>query len=242
MDLGLVLALAALPALGNFAGGALAELVQVSPRTLSLALHVALGILLAVVGIELVPEALAEEPRWVPVLALVAGGASFFLIDRVAHLAQARLGGSGDASAWAVFFAVAIDLFSDGLLIGTGAAVASGLAVLIALAQVTADFPEGFATIAGFKRQGVPRRRRLLIAAAFAVPVLLGALVSFLALRTAPALVQVSALAFTAGLLLAVAVEEIGPEAHEAEDVRFAPLALVGGFGLFTLVAAYTET
>jgi hypothetical protein len=37
-------------------------------------------------------------------------------------------------------------------------------------------------------------------------------------------------------------VEEIGPEAHEAEDVRFAPLALVGGFALFTLVAAYTET
>ncbi len=157
----------------------------------------------------------------------------------MAHLAQARLGGSGDASAWAVFFAVAIDLFSHGLVIGTGAAVASGLAVLIALAQVTADFPEGFATIAGFKRQGVPRRRRLLIAA---VPVLLGALVSLLALRTAPALIQVSALAFTAGLLLAVAVEEIGPEAHEAEDVRFAPLALVGGFALSTLVAAYTDT
>ncbi len=242
MDLAFVLALAALPALGSFAGGALAEVVEVSPRTLSLALHLALGILLAVVGVELVPEALAETPRWVPILALVAGGASFFLIDRVAHLAQARLGGSGDASAWAVFFAVAIDLFSDGLLIGTGATVATGLAILIAGAQVTADLPEGFATIAGFKRHGVPRRRRLLIAAALAIPVLLGALISFIGLRNAPSLVQVSALAFTAGLLLAVAVEEIGPEAHEAEDVRFAALALVGGFALFTLVAAYTET
>ncbi len=43
MDLGLVLALAALPALGNFAGGARAELVEVSPRTLSLAVHVRLA-------------------------------------------------------------------------------------------------------------------------------------------------------------------------------------------------------
>ena len=141
-----------------------------------------------------------------------------------------------------MFFAVAIDLFSDGLLIGAGASIGTGLALLIAAAQVTADFPEGFATIAGFKRQGVPRRRRLLIAAAFAVPVLLGALISFVALRDAPALLQVSALSFTAGLLLAVAIEEIGPEAHEAEDVRFAPLALVTGFALFTLVATYTET
>ena len=138
-----MLALASLPALGNFAGGAVAEVVVVSPRTLSLALHVALGILLAVVGIELVPEALKETPRWVPILALVAGGASFYFIDRAAHLAQARLGSAGDASAWAVFFAVAIDLFSDGLLIGAGASVATGLAILIAAAQVTADFPEG---------------------------------------------------------------------------------------------------
>lgn len=79
-----MLALASLPALGNFAGGAVAEVVDISPRTLSLALHVALGILLAVVGIELVPEAFKETPRWVPILALVTGGASFHFIDRAA--------------------------------------------------------------------------------------------------------------------------------------------------------------
>ncbi len=53
----LVLGLAALPAAGNFAGGVLAEVFRVSERALSLALHLAAGIVLAVVGLELMPSA-----------------------------------------------------------------------------------------------------------------------------------------------------------------------------------------
>jgi ZIP family zinc transporter len=57
----IVLALAALPALGNLAGGLLAEVVEVSPRTLSLALHAAPGIALAVVGVKLLPARRRER-------------------------------------------------------------------------------------------------------------------------------------------------------------------------------------
>lgn len=48
-------------------------------------------------------------------------------------------------------------------------------------------------------------------------------------------------LAFTAGILLSVTVEEMIPEAHEAGERRFAPLALVSGFAIFALVSAYFE-
>ncbi|WP_447978016.1 hypothetical protein [Candidatus Nitrospira bockiana] len=50
-----VLALAALPALGNFAGGLLAERYAISERALSLALHGAAGVVMAVVAVELMP-------------------------------------------------------------------------------------------------------------------------------------------------------------------------------------------
>jgi ZIP family zinc transporter len=53
LDVLRVLALALLPAAGNFAGGVLAELIPTSRRTLSRALHVAAGIIVAVVGVEL---------------------------------------------------------------------------------------------------------------------------------------------------------------------------------------------
>ena len=69
-----VLALAALPAAGNFAGGLFAEFVSVSDRLLSLALHAAAGIVLGVVGIELMEQVLQAEPPWVPLLAFVTGG------------------------------------------------------------------------------------------------------------------------------------------------------------------------
>ena len=51
-----VLAYASMPALGNFGGGLLAEFFRISPRLLSLALHLAAGIIIAVVSIELMPH------------------------------------------------------------------------------------------------------------------------------------------------------------------------------------------
>lgn len=89
----LVLGLAALPAAGNFVGGVLAELVRGSQRTLSLALHLAAGIVLAVVGLELMPEALEGRAPWVPLLAFVGGGAIFVGLDRMIGYVQGRLGG-----------------------------------------------------------------------------------------------------------------------------------------------------
>lgn len=53
-----VLALGLLPAVGNFAGGAFAEPVRTSRRTLSRALHVAAGSIVAAVSVESMPEAL----------------------------------------------------------------------------------------------------------------------------------------------------------------------------------------
>lgn len=88
----LVLALAALPAAGNFLGGVVAEVFSVSERTLSLALHLAAGIVLAVVGLELMPEALSARPPWVPILAFVAGGAVFIVIGRLVDHLRSRMG------------------------------------------------------------------------------------------------------------------------------------------------------
>ncbi len=44
----------------------IAEVFRVSGRALSLSLHLAAGIVLAVVGLELMPEALKASPPWVP--------------------------------------------------------------------------------------------------------------------------------------------------------------------------------
>lgn len=236
-----VLAFAAMPALGNLAGGLLAEVFEPSRRVLNLALHLAAGIVIAVVAVELMPEALAAEPQWLIAMAFVLGGGFFVAACAAIDRLSARLGG-GAAGPWVVWFGVAVDLFSDGVLVGTGATVSVALGLLLALGQVPADVPEGFATIANFRGQGVPRRTRLLLAAAFAVPIFLGATVGYWAMRGQPELYKLVLLTFTAGVLTTLVVEELVPEAHEeAADPRVAPLVFVGGFALFALISAYLD-
>ena len=236
-----VLLLAGLPAAANFGGGLLAEVVPESDFVLSLALHSAAGIVIGVVGIELMEQVLGVERPWIPVLALIAGGGAAVGLDSAVEYVRCRFGGAdaGNASAWMIYLGVSVDLFSDGVLIGTGSTLSLGLGLLLALGQVPADVPEGFATIATFRREGLPRRRRLLLAASLALPILGGAALSYWAVRGLPDIYKVSLLALTAGVLLTVAVEEMVAQAHQTEDTRWDSLALVGGFALFALVAVY---
>ena len=234
----LVLALAALPAAGNALGGLAAEAVPLGERSLSLALHLAAGIVLAVVGIELMPRALDASAPWVPALAFVAGGAVFILLDRTIGVVQRRLGSGEElARPAAIFSGVSIDLFSDGVMIGTATLLDPALGLLLALGQVAADLPEGFAAIATLRAAGVPRRRRVLLSGGFAVPVLAGAALGHLALRDAPDLVTLSVLALTAGALTSVVVEEMVSEAHEGETSSLGPVLLTAGFAGFALLS-----
>lgn len=234
-----------MPAAGNFAGGLLAEFVRVSQRALSYALHMAAGIIIAVVGIELMPEALETGPASVMLLAFVGGGGFAVIVDRGLEFIQTRAGtadGERDSDPWGIYFGVFVDLFSDGILIGTGSIINPALGFLLALAQVPADIPEGFATIATFKNKGVGRAKRMLLSASFTIPILLGTTIGYWAVRGQPDTVKFGLLAFTAGILLTVAIEEIVVQAHEAgEDSSWATLFLVGGFALFAAITAYAE-
>ena len=235
-----VLGLAALPAIGNFAGGVLAEALEVSERNLSLALHLAAGIVLAVVGLELMPEALGADAAWVPLLAFVGGGVAFIALDRAIGYIRARTaGGAKQGSALGIFSGVSLDLFSDGVMIGTGTVINPALGLLLAMGQVPADVPEGFAAIATMRNAGISRKHRLLLAAGFAVPIFVGATLGFLALRGAPEIITLSVLALTGGALTAVVVEEMISEAHEGETSRLGPIFLTAGFAIFGAISVY---
>lgn len=140
---------------------------------------------------------------------------------------------------WMIYAAVAIDLTSDGLMLGTGAAISPMLGITLAAGQLLADFPEGYATIANFRDNGVPKSRRMFLSASFIIYVVGAAIASFLLLRGAPEELKAAALVFAAGLLTVAAVEDMLEEAHDAgEDNRRSILAFIGGVALFTLVSA----
>lgn len=248
-----IVLLALLPAAGNFAGGLLAEAIKTTRANLSLALHAAAGIVLGVIAMELAPRVFEGLPAWLAGAAFLVGGGAYLILDAIVE----KLTSSGDAAAddvknvraatrsagaWMIYAAVSVDLFSDGLLIGAGSSLSFELALVLAIGQVTADIPEGFAAVANFKDKGMRRSQRLLLSASFALPILVAALASYFLLRGQTPSVQLVALAFIAGLLLVAATEEIIGEAHEAAcDTRLSALSIVGGFVLFALVSSYFE-
>lgn len=236
----LILLFSLLPALGTFAGGVAAELFKLNRTNLSLALHVAAGIILSVISIELMPQILKADTPWIVILAFIAGGLFFITIDHLINFVQGRLGNLNQSTtAWAIFFGVAIDSFTDGILIGAGSLIDLQIGLLVALGVVSADIPEGFATIAAFKERGIKRHLRILLNLFASLPVLLGAAAGYWLIKGQPVIVEYGVLAFTAGILLTVTAEEIIPESHKNGEARLAALVLIGGFALFALISSY---
>ena len=171
---------------------------------------------------------------------VVTGGAGFIVLEHGLGHIKARLGAKGARTGpLAIFSGVSLDLFSDGVMIGTGTVLNPTLGLLLALGQVPADLPGGFAAVATLRRAGIGRAQRLALAASFVIPTLLGAALGYLALRDAPQLITVSILAFTGGVLISVVVEEMLSEAHEGQTSRWDPLYLTAGFALFALISVY---
>ena len=229
-----VIALSVVPAFGIVLGGVIVELAPASRGTLARALSAAAGIVLALVGIELVRQALkGGASASVVALAFFAGSALYlatrWLLDRL----QPSSPPQGRAAVW-------LEPLSHGLVIGAAAAVSFSLALVVGLGQLLAGVPQGFASMAAFEGQGAQRSKRLWLAGSFAVLILVAAASAYWLLRDVSELWNLAVLVLTGGLLAAGAMEHLFRQVYETVvDKRYAALAFVAGFALFTLVSSY---
>jgi len=235
-ELSIVILLALLPAIGNFTGGLIAEWLPFSKKTLNYALHAASGIMLAIVSVEVMPTAIKIAPGWLLAIMFMAGGISYTLLDVCIEKWQTQTTGSNP---WMIYLAVAADLAGDGMMIGSGSAVSTDLALILALGQVMADLPEGFAVIANFRSKGMKKWTRYIVLVSFIIPVIGAALASYLILRGQSEVIKVAGLVFVAGFFCLAAVEDILEEAHNTlEDTHWSAISFLGGFALFILVTS----
>lgn len=240
-ELYLLLIFSLLPALGTFLGGVVAEIFTISRNTYSLSLHAAAGIILAVISVVLLPESLKTTSSSIIVLAFICGGVFFIIIDNLINFIQGRSDTEDSTTAWAIFMGVALDSFTDGLMIGTGSLINIQLGLFLALGVVLADIPEGFANIAAFKDKKLNRKLRIILNFMASLPVIGGALLGYFLISGEPIIIKYSVLAFTAGILLTVTAEEIIPESHRNGEARLAALVLVVSFAIFVLLSTYIQ-
>ncbi|MFG3201555.1 ZIP family metal transporter [Streptomyces sp. NPDC048192] len=233
-------------ALGAFlmtlAGGWTAQ--RVTDRR-HLVLGLAGGLMLGVVGLDLLPEALHAARRsvfGVPV-ALVLFVAGFLVAHLVEHTLAARKAAHGAAEghhhrAPEVGLAAAGAMVGhsamDGVAIGAAFQVGGGMGAAVALAVIAHDFADGFNTFTITSLYGNARRRAVAMLVADACAPLLGALST--AFFHIPEALLGGYLGFFGGVLLYLAAAEILPEAHHEHPSRSTLLCTVAGAAFIWLV------
>ncbi len=229
---------------------------EVSRKLLDVMLGFAAGVMLAASFWSLLAPAIAMSedmglPSWLPAaVGFLLGGAFLRGVDLVLphlHLNAPLEAAEGLKTTWqrSVLLVLAITLHNipEGLAVGVAfGAVAAGLpaaslagALALAAGIGLQNFPEGMAVALPLRREGMSRRRAFWYGQLSAVvePVA-GVLGAAAVLAVRPLLPY--ALAFAAGAMIFVVIEEVVPESQQGGHADWATLGAMLGFTVMMIL------
>lgn len=167
--------------------------------------------------------------KWFPpMVGFLLGGAFLFAVDKILphlHVGFARKEVEGVKTSWhktmLLFVAITLHNFPEGLAIGVafgaaalgipGATLAGATALAIGIG--IQNFPEGFAVSVPFRREGFSRFRSFFYGQASALVEPVAAIIGVVAVLAMRPLLPYT-LAFAAGAMIYVSIEEIIPESQ----------------------------
>jgi ZIP family zinc transporter len=231
-----------LPGLATGLGGVgLLFLRRPSETVLDALLGFTAGVMLAATAFSLLVPALERGGLDEVLLGFALGAGFIAVLDAVIPHAHARFREHGAPGAEEraatdrarlLLAALTIHNVPEGLAVGVAfAAGGPELGVPLAVAIGVQNIPEGFAAAAPLVVAGTSRRRAAGVAALTGIVEPPAALAAFAAFELASALL-VEGLAFAAGAMLYVVVDELIPESHGHGHERAASLALLVGFAV----------
>lgn len=188
---------------------------------------------------------------WLPAaIGFLLGGAFLFAVDKLLphlHMGFPRSQAEGLETNWqrSVLLVLAITLHNipEGLAVGVAfGAVAAGVetaslggAIALAVGIGLQNFPEGTAVSVPLRREGMPPFRAFLYGQASAmVEPVAGVLGALAVIYVQPILPY--ALAFAAGAMIFVVVEELIPEAQLQKNTDLATMATMVGFTVMMIL------
>lgn len=195
-------------------------------------------------------EALDQNAVFMAAAGFLSGGAFLFLADKLMphlHMGQKTKDAEGIKTSWerSVLLVLAITLHNipEGLAVGVAfGAAALGMptattvgAIALAIGIGLQNFPEGAAVSIPLRREGMSRWKSFLYGQAS------GIVEPFAGVLGAFAVVHMQrilpfALAFAAGAMIYVVVEELIPEAHQGDDNLRSDIATLGCLVGFTIM------
>jgi zinc and cadmium transporter len=198
----------------------------------------AVGALLGVALLELLPEALMLVDPATVFGTLLAGILVFFVLEKLVlirhcHTDECQVHG---ATAPLVIVGDAFHNFIDGAIICTAVLSSVPLGINTAIAVAAHEIPQEVGDVAILLGAGYSRRRALILNVASGVSGILGALVAFAAVRVVPT-VRPLVLAFSSASLLYIAMSDLIPDLHRGQiDANAARQVLLIAAGIATIV------
>jgi zinc and cadmium transporter len=182
----------------------------------------AVGALLAVALLLLLPEAL-ESLSAVSVFATLLGGIiAFFLLERLVLLHHHHADADDDlhphaATATLVFVGDAFHNFIDGATVCVALLSSIPLGVNTAIAVAAHEIPQEVGDVAILLAAGYSRRRALALNVVSGLSGIAGAIVAYVAVGLVPA-VRPFVLAFSSASLLYIAMSDLIPDLHRGQS------------------------
>ena len=224
----------------------------INQKVLNLMLGFAAGVMIAASFWSLLKPAIemSEESGgigWVPaVVGFLAGGAFLLLVDKILphlHMGLSTDKAEGIKTSWqrSVLLILAITLHNipEGLAVGVAfgalahnpdAGMLAG-AVALAIGIGLQNFPEGAAVSIPLRREGLSRRKAFNYGQlSGVVEPIAGVLGAYLVLHVTPILPY--ALAFAAGAMIFVVVEELIPTSQRGSDTDLSTIGAMLGFAV----------
>lgn len=228
---------------GGFAGFALllgaaaGYFMNVPKRVSALIMAFGVGVLIACIAFNLMPEALHLGGTLPSVIGFVLGGVAYAIAN--AFLSQSgaqdrkRSSGAAAAASLAIALGALLDGIPEAMAIGTSLLDGRGVAVVTVVAIFISNLPEGLSSTVGMKTAGKSAGFIFAIWGMITVVCILSAWLGYAVIGGFGSFYVAIAVASAAGAILVMLVDTMIPEAFEEIGAASGPVAAAGFLLIF---------
>lgn len=226
----------AMPAAVMLFGGFLTFFWHPGTKFIALVQHLAAGIILAALMLEVFPEMRGAHAAPSTLILSFSTGVLFMYAVKLGGAYLEKAGESRAASRrlnYGLIITVFIDAALDGVTIGAGFAAGQKVGFALALGLSVEMLFLAMSLIS----DTIKGSRILILSACLSMTILLSAALGYQFLSASPASLTAIALAFSAAALIYLVTDELLIEAHEQEEKPYSMLVLFSGFILFWTIS-----
>lgn len=228
-------------------GGLIGYFLNLTNKTSALVMAFGVGVLIACIGFNLMPEALHLGGVWPSVIGFVLGATLFAsangVLARMGSGQRKRANPRGSAAAMGSI-AIALGALLDGMpeaaAIGTSLLDGQGVALVTVLAVFVSNLPEGLSSTVGMKSAGMPARNIFGIWIGITLCCMGSAWLGYGVIGALGPFYVAMAVASAAGAVLVMIIDTMIPEAFEEIHNLSGPVTALGFLVTFAATAILT--